>query len=66
MAAGGAAQRRTLGQLLDRLEAELDERGLDALTPGARHGSLARPRRWDIGAALNRLRSLHMEQRPPA
>ena len=36
--------------------------GLDALTPGMKHGGLARPRRVDIGAALNRLRSLHMEQ----
>lgn len=36
--------------------------GLDALTPGMRHGGLARPRRFDIGAALNRLRSLHTEQ----
>ncbi len=66
VATGGAAHRRTLGQLLDQLEAEVDERGLDALTPGARHGGLARPRRSEIGAALNRLRSLQMEQRPPA
>ena len=38
--------------------------GLDALTPSTKHGSLARPRRFEIGAALNRLRSVQMEQRP--
>ncbi|KAK9844049.1 hypothetical protein WJX81_003003 [Elliptochloris bilobata] len=58
----GSAQRWTLAQLLDRLDGAMDEQGLDALTPGVKHGGLARPRRFDIGAALNRLRSLHMEQ----
>lgn len=52
---------RTLPQLLDALEAELDAAGLDALAPGQALGALARPRRHEIAAALNRLRSLQVE-----
>ena len=44
------------------LNLNLNMQGLDALTPGMKHGGLARPRRFDIGAALYRLRSVHMEQ----
>jgi len=49
----------TLRQLLERLEAELDERGLSALAPLP---ELARPRRFEAGAALNRLRRLRVNQ----
>ena len=55
----------SLSQVLDALDAILDEEGLEALdraepgTPSERHpGNLARPRRQEIGAAINRMRSL--------
>ena len=44
----------------------LDEEGLEALDPfrrGERHpGNFARPRRFEIGAALNRLRTLRIQR----
>ena len=56
--------RRPLAEILDRLEAWMDERGLECLSPwaqdGAHPGALARPRRFEIAAAINRLRSLRM------
>ncbi|MBK1696759.1 ABC-ATPase domain-containing protein [Rhodovibrio salinarum] len=48
---------KTLPDILDQLEQDLDTRGLDALTRTPR-GDLARPRRFEIAAALNRLRAL--------
>ena len=48
---------QTLPALLDALEAEIDARGLDALTRSPR-GDLARFRRFELAAALNRLRAL--------
>ena len=65
---------RSLSEVLDALEAFLDEEGLDRLDPyqrGARRdegngpqhpGAFARPRRFEIAAALNRLRTLRVEQ----
>jgi predicted ABC-class ATPase len=53
--------KRTLAEILDLLEAELDERGLDALSRSPL-GTYARPRRQEIAAALNRLRTLRMTQ----
>jgi predicted ABC-class ATPase len=50
-----------LAEVLDRIEAFLDEGGLDALVP--RGADLARPRRHEIAGALNRLRSLRVEPR---
>lgn len=54
--------RRTLPEVLDALEAWLDEHGLDALDPfhrPERHpGAYARPRRFEIAAAINRMRTL--------
>ncbi|CAM9329548.1 unnamed protein product [Choristocarpus tenellus] len=49
-------QRLTVPQLLDFLEAELDAKGLDALMPGAYIANYARPRRFEVAAALNRYR----------
>ncbi|MDX1648329.1 MAG: ABC-ATPase domain-containing protein [Myxococcota bacterium] len=49
----------SLPEVLDRLEAFLDEGGLDRLVP--RGANLARPRRFEIAGALNRLRSLQVE-----
>lgn len=57
MAAG-----RTIPELLDALEIDLDAYGLDILDPqyqkGRHPGEMSRPRRHEISAALNRLRSL--------
>lgn len=59
-----------IGEILDAIDALLDERGLDVLDPLAEHaprhpGDFARPRRYEIAAALNRLRSVHMAFSPP-
>lgn len=51
-----------LAEVLDRVERFLDdpdEGGLDALVP--RGANLARPRRYELAGALNRLRSLRVE-----
>jgi predicted ABC-class ATPase len=57
----------TLREVLDRIEELFDREGLDALDPfhrpGHHPGNLARPRRFEIAAAINRLRSVHMIQR---
>ena len=49
-----------VGELLDALETRLDEAGLESLTAdgraGLHPGRLARPRRYEIAAAMNRLR----------
>jgi predicted ABC-class ATPase len=54
----------TLTELLDAIEALLDERGLDLLDPfhrPERHpGALARPRRFELAAAINRMRGLRV------
>ena len=58
--------------ILDAIDALLDERGLDVLDPlserAPRHpGDYARPRRYEIAAALNRIRSLRdRDARRPA
>lgn len=55
----------TLTTILDELDSLFDENGLDPLDPIAapehHPGNLARPRRYEIAAAINRLRSLRME-----
>ena len=53
----------TLSGLLDALEADLDARGLDVLN-GANAGDLARPRRFEMAAALNRLRTAAFASEP--
>jgi len=59
----------TLRAVLDALDALLDGEGLDVLDPfhrpGRHPGDLARPRRFEIAAAINRLRSLRMRQQRP-
>ncbi|MDD7940099.1 ABC-ATPase domain-containing protein [Actinomycetospora lutea] len=50
----------TLAEGLDLLDAELDRGGLEALLDG-RSEDLARPRRHEVAAALNRLRSLRLK-----
>jgi predicted ABC-class ATPase len=49
----------TLAEGLDLLDAELDRQGLRALLDG-RAEDIARPRRHEVAAALNRLRSLRL------
>jgi predicted ABC-class ATPase len=57
--------RRTLHAVLDELEQLLDTSGLDELDPyqhsGQHPGNYARPRRFEIAAAINRLRTLRMK-----
>lgn len=50
---------RTIPELLDRVDAEIEKDGLDALTDRD-FGDRARARRFEIAAALNRLRSLRL------
>jgi predicted ABC-class ATPase len=58
---------RSLAEVLDALDALIDAEGLDVLDPFHRPeqhpGDLARPRRFEIAAAINRLRSVRMRQR---
>ncbi|RMD94921.1 MAG: ATPase, partial [Calditrichaeota bacterium] len=58
--------RTPLPAILDALENYLNEHGLDVLDPfrrGEQHpGNFARPRRFEIAAAINRLRTLRMHQ----
>lgn len=51
---------RNLRQVLDICEEILDRDGLDKVTRTLR-GDLARPRRFEVAAALNRLRSLRIK-----
>lgn len=57
-------ERKTLAATLDELDAFFDRQGLDPLDPfhrpGQHPGSLARPRRFEIAAAINRMRSLRL------
>ena len=52
---------RTIPELLDLLESDFLADGLDALSP-RRLGCYARPRRHEVAAALNRLRTLDVRQ----
>ena len=54
----------TLPELLDLLDAQMDNLGLDVCKQGWHLGDLARPRRFEIAQALNRLRGLTFVQRP--
>ena len=55
---------RTLGEVLALVEDFLDREGLDPLDPFHRKdhhpGSFARPRKYEVAAAINRLRTLRM------
>jgi predicted ABC-class ATPase len=56
----------TLRVVLESMEHFLDQYGLDALDPFHRHdrhpGNFARPRKYEIAAAINRLRTVRMRQ----
>ncbi|KAF0700276.1 Aste57867_9184 [Aphanomyces stellatus] len=49
--------RRSIPELLDLVEQTLDQSGLDAIAGDKSCGLYARPRRFEIAAALNRVRS---------
>lgn len=55
----------SVAEILDRLDVMFDEEGLDVLNPyghSDQHpGEFARPRRLEVAAALNRLRSLRVK-----
>ena len=46
----------SLVSVLDAIEQRIDAEGLDCLAPGQYHGGMARPRRFEIAGAINRLR----------
>jgi hypothetical protein len=54
----------TLSEWLDWLDARFDDVGLEGLDPfvrsGCHPGNFARPRRFEIAAALNRIRTLKL------
>lgn len=55
--------RNSLFAALSQLELDMNERGLDkVLNESAKYGDLSRPRRFEIAAAINRLRSVKMKQ----
>ncbi len=57
-----------LRAVLDALEAFFDREGIDALDPYHRPeehpGDFARPRKYEVGAAINRLRTVRMKRAP--
>ncbi len=52
---------RTVRELLGLIEVEVAQRGLEGLVPEGVPGDLALPRRQEIAAALNRLRTLRVK-----
>jgi len=54
-----AARGFSLKEGLSRLMADLDKGGLDVLSP-FKVGNLAKPRLFEIAAAINRMRSLRV------
>ncbi len=56
----------TLSQVLRRVEEDLDKYGLDVVAPNGRKNpnNLSRPRRFELAASINRLRSLKMRKCP--
>jgi len=52
---------RTVRELLGLIEVEVAQRGLEGLVPEGVPGDLALPRRQEIAAAINRLRTLRVK-----
>ena len=56
----------SLRAVVEALETFFDEQGLDALDPfhhpGRHPGNFARPRKYEVAAAINRLRTVRMRQ----
>ncbi len=55
-------ENRTVTELLDLLDEDIARDGLDSISREV-HGDMARPRRFEIAAALNRLESLRVSTR---
>lgn len=55
--------RRSLAQVLDKVMADIEREGLAVISPfqGQHPGDLARPRVFELAAAVNRLRSLRIQ-----
>jgi predicted ABC-class ATPase len=57
----------TVRQVVESIQDIFDRDGLEALSPfpglGKHPGNFARPRNFELAAVLNRLRSVHMDQR---
>ncbi|KAG5176854.1 hypothetical protein JKP88DRAFT_350965 [Tribonema minus] len=53
---GPMAQRATMQHVLDWFDSQVDSNGLDALALNAFIGDFARPRRFELAAAINRYR----------
>jgi hypothetical protein len=53
---------KSIPELLDRIDEQIEKDGLDAITD-REFGDRARARRFEIAAALNRLRSLRLVRR---
>ena len=51
-----ASMGTTLLEVLQKIDKLLDHQGMDALSPGEFHGGFTRPRIFEVGAAVNRLR----------
>ena len=51
-----AKPNQSLREMLIQLDSLIDQYGLDVLVPGQLNGGMARPRRFEIGAAINRYR----------
>ncbi len=68
MAEEYAARDAYLDTILEDLQERIESQGLDALSrfQGKHPGDLARPRKQEISAALNRLRSLQVQQEQQA
>lgn len=55
---------KSISEILDAIDSVLDEKPIDVVSGFKGHpGDFARPRRFEVGAALNRLRSLKVRQR---
>ncbi|MEM7394161.1 MAG: hypothetical protein AAF492_17620, partial [Verrucomicrobiota bacterium] len=54
-------ERRTIREVLDLVDRDLSTEGLECLTRDLR-GDLARPRRYEIAAVINRLQTLRISQ----
>ncbi len=52
---------RTLREILGSIELDIAQHGLEVLVPDAVPGDLALPRRQELAAAFNRLRTLHVK-----
>ncbi|ENH96625.1 hypothetical protein J416_09619 [Gracilibacillus halophilus YIM-C55.5] len=61
---GTLKQQKTLTNLLDELETIIDQYGLQAFAPFPKQhpGDLARPRRFEVAACLNRMRTAKVKQ----